>query len=68
MSKSMSHPKIAAPGEVFSTVWYVERIVHAALSMNVSMSAGLTDSAMSISEVCIIVPRAEWMRSHVAFA
>jgi hypothetical protein len=44
-------------GEAFNTVWYVEQIDHAALSMNVSMSAGSTDSAMSISEVHIIVPR-----------
>ncbi len=50
-------PKIAAPGEAFSTMWYVERIAHAALTMKVSMSAGLIDSAMSISEVRIIVPR-----------
>ncbi len=57
MLKSMSHPNIAAPGEAFSTVWYVEQIAHAALSMKVSMSAGSTDSAMSISEVRIIVPR-----------
>ena len=56
-SKSMSRPNIAAPGEAFNTVWYVERIAHAAQSMNVSMSAGATDSAMSISEVGIIVPR-----------
>ncbi len=33
MSKSMYHPNIAAPGEAFNTVWYVERIAHAALSM-----------------------------------
>ncbi len=32
------------------------------------MSAGSTDSAMSISEVRIIVPRTWWMRSHMAFA
>jgi hypothetical protein len=55
-SKSMSRPKIAAPGEAFNTVWYVEGIAHAALPMNVSMSAGSTDSVMSISEVRIIVP------------
>ncbi len=64
----MLRPNIAAPGEAFSTVWYVERIAHAALSMKVSMSAGATESAMSISEVRIIVPRTEWMRSHMAFA
>jgi hypothetical protein len=56
MWKSISRPKIAAPGEAFNTVWYVE-IDHAALPMNVTMSAGSTDSAMSISEVRIIVPR-----------
>ena len=57
MSKSISRPKIAAPGEAFSTVWYVERITHAALLMNVSMSAGSTDPAMSILEVRIMFPR-----------
>jgi hypothetical protein len=57
MSKSMSHPNIAAPGEAFNTVWYVEQIAHAALSMNVSMSAGSTESAISSSEVHIMVPR-----------
>ncbi len=30
MLKSISRPKIAAPGEAFNTVWYVERIAHAA--------------------------------------
>jgi len=40
MLKSMSCPNIAAPGEVLNTVWYVERVAHAALSMNVSMSVG----------------------------
>ncbi len=57
MSKSTSHPNIAVPGEAFSNVWNVDRIAHAALLMNVSMSAGSTDSAMSFSEVRIIVPR-----------
>ncbi len=57
MSKSMSCPNKAAPGEAFNTVWYVERIAHAALLINVSMSAGSTELAMSISEVRIIVPR-----------
>jgi hypothetical protein len=52
----MLRPKNAAHGEALSTVWYVEQIAHAALSMNVSMSAGSTDLAMSISEVRIIVP------------
>ena len=40
MLKSISHPNIDAPGEAVDTVWYVEQIAHAALSMNVSMSAG----------------------------
>jgi hypothetical protein len=57
MPKSISRPKIAAPGEAFDTMWYDERIAHAALSMNVSMSASSTELAMSISEVRIIVPR-----------
>jgi hypothetical protein len=51
MSKSILRPKIAAPGEAFNTVWYDEQIAHAALSMNVSMSAGSTDLAVAISEV-----------------
>ncbi len=57
MLKNMSPPNIAAPGEAFNTVCYVEQIVHAALSMNVSMTAGSTESAMSSSEVHIMVPR-----------
>ncbi len=57
MSKNMSRPNIATPGEAFSMVWHVEQIAHAALSMNVSTSAGSTDSAMSIFEVCFIIPR-----------
>ncbi len=56
-SKSMLRSKIAAPGEAYNNVWYVEQVAHAALSMNVSMSVGSTDSAMSISEVRIIVSR-----------
>jgi hypothetical protein len=48
----MSHPKnIAAPGEAFNTVWYVEQVAHAALSMNVSMSAGSTESAVKFRGV-----------------
>ena len=56
-SKIMSRPKIAAPGEAFNTMWYVDQIAHAALSMNLSMPAGSTDLAVTISEVRIIVPR-----------
>jgi hypothetical protein len=53
----MSRPNIAAPGEGLNTVWYVEQIAYAALSMNVSMSAGSTESAVSSSEVRIMVPK-----------
>ncbi len=49
--------KYGCAGEVFNTVWYVEQIAHAALLTNVSMSAGSTESAMSNSEVRIMVPR-----------
>ncbi len=45
----------AAPGEAFSIIWYVLQIAHAALLMNVSMLAGSSELAMSISEVRIIV-------------
>ena len=44
----------AAPGEAFNILWYVLRIVHAALLLNVSMSAGSSELAVSISEVRII--------------
>jgi hypothetical protein len=53
----MSHLNIAAPGEAFNTMWYVEQSAHAALLINVSMTAGSTELAMSISEVRIIIPR-----------
>ena len=36
-------------------LWYVFRIAHAALLMNVSMSVGSSELAMSISEVHIII-------------
>jgi len=69
MSKSMSRPNIAAPGEAFNTVWYVEWLAHSALLMNVSMSAEWTESAMSNSEVHIIVPKKTWcLRSQMSFA
>ena len=55
MSKSMSHANIAAPGEAFNTVWYVEPNAHAVLSIDVSMPAGTTELARSISEVRIVV-------------
>ena len=44
----------AAPGEAFNITWYVLQIAHAALLMNVSMSAGSSELAMPISEVRII--------------
>ena len=51
MSNNMSQPKMAAPGEAFSTVWYVEQMAQAAFVMNVSISLGSTEGAMSISAV-----------------
>jgi hypothetical protein len=45
----------AAPGEAFKILWYVLQIAHAALLMNVSMPAGSSELAMSISEVRIII-------------
>jgi len=53
----MSRLNIAAPGEAFSTVRYVERIAQTALSIKVSMSAGCTEFAMSNSDVRIMVPK-----------
>jgi hypothetical protein len=45
----------AAPDEAFNILWYALWIAHAALLMNVSMSAGSSELAMSISEVRIII-------------
>ncbi len=45
----------AAPGEAFKNLWYVLQVAHAALLMNVSMSAGSSELAMSISDVRIII-------------
>ncbi len=51
----MCHVRVCAvPGEAFNILWYVLRIAHAALLMNVSMSAGSSELAMSISDVRII--------------
>ncbi len=44
-----------APGIAFNIVWYVLQIAYAALLMNVSMSAGSSELAISISEVRIII-------------
>ena len=54
-SKIMFGLIVAAPGEAFNILWYDLQIAHAALLMNVSISAGLTELAMSISEVCTII-------------
>jgi hypothetical protein len=51
MSKSMSHPNIAAPGEALSTVWWVEQMAHAASDKKMSMSLGFTELAILISAV-----------------
>jgi hypothetical protein len=45
----------AAPGEAFNISWYVLRIAHAALLMNVLMAAGSSELAISISDVRIII-------------
>jgi hypothetical protein len=45
----------AAPGEAVNILWYILQIAHAALLMNVSMSAGSSELAVSISEVRIII-------------
>jgi hypothetical protein len=45
----------AAPGKAFNILWYVLQIAHAALLINVSMSAGSSELAVSISEVRIII-------------
>jgi hypothetical protein len=45
----------AVLGEAFNILWYVLQIAHAALVMNVSMSTGSSELAMSISDVRIII-------------
>jgi hypothetical protein len=55
----------AAPGEAFNILWHVFQIAHAALLMNVSMSAGSSELAMSISEVRIVI---WWMYLLMAIA
>ena len=46
MSYNMSLPKIAAPGVVFSTVWYVERTAQAMLVSN--------SSTISVRGTCVL--------------
>jgi hypothetical protein len=56
MSNSISLPKMAAPGETFSTVWYDERMAYAALvTKSARTSLGSTVSAMSNSAVRAMV-------------
>jgi hypothetical protein len=57
MLKSMSCPKMAAPGEALSTVGYVEQIAHAVLSRKTSTSLGVAESAISNSAVRSICPK-----------
>ncbi len=48
--------KDCCPGEAFSTVWYVEQIAQVVFVMNVSISLGFTELAMSISAVqCMVI-------------
>jgi hypothetical protein len=51
VSKSMSHPNIAAPGEAFSAVWWVKQMAHAVSDKKMLMSLALTDLAISSSVV-----------------
>ena len=51
MSNSVSRPKIAAPGEAFSTVWYVEQMTHALLVRKSATLLGSTELAVSNSAV-----------------
>ncbi len=46
MSNSISRPNIAASGEAFNTVWWVEQMAHAASAKKMSMSLALTDLAI----------------------
>jgi hypothetical protein len=47
----MSHPNIAAPGEAFNTVWWVEQMAHAASDKKTLMSLAFTNSAILSSAV-----------------
>jgi hypothetical protein len=51
MSKSMSRPNIAAPGEAFNTVLWVEQMAHAASDTKALMSLAFTNLAISSSAV-----------------
>jgi hypothetical protein len=47
MSKIMSCQSIAAPGEAFNTVWWVEQMAHAAYDKKTLMSLAFTNLAIS---------------------
>jgi hypothetical protein len=56
MSNSMSHPNIAATGEAFNTVWWVEQMAQAASDKMMSMSLALADLAISsLAMLCMFV-------------
>ena len=59
---------MAAPGDVVSTVWYVERTVQAASTRKVSMSASETVSCISRLAVRNMLIKTLCSRSSIAFA
>ncbi len=63
ISKSMSRPNIAAPGEALSTVWLVEQMAHAASDRKTSMSLGFAESAVLISVVRSMFITTAWIHS-----
>jgi hypothetical protein len=68
MLKSMSHPNIAAPGDVLCTVCYVEQIAYATSDKKTSISLVFTNSAISSLYVRNMFPRTAWICSSKAFA
>ncbi len=68
MSKSMSCPKMAAPGEALSTVWWGERMTYAALSRKTLMSSGVNELAISNSAVGRICPSTWCTHSNMPIA
>ena len=67
MSNNMFQPTMAALGEAFSTVWYVEQMAQAAFVMNASISLGSTEGAMSTSAVWSIDEITRCTCSRIAF-
>ncbi len=54
--RRLCHVRVCAEsGKAFNILWYVLQIAHAALLMNVSMSAGSSELAISISDVRVII-------------